>query len=292
MKNKLNGWCLSDINAYKEAYSQFGGSVCSHPDVICFLSKKGPDPSFYVYKHNGHVVCATYATNRNIRVGTPDYPFVFDDIIIPYNKNAKKIFLPFRTKQLSPYHDGDFHNCIYWSGTKRKTCIVKNDFSNATHKKRRHALKKFIKAGGEVRSVDDFSNAELCDIYCALFKLRWGNSLQCYSKGGLLEVFEELRHLVYGYVLLMQGTPCAYDLIFKAQSKKWYFFDCINGGYDPAYTHLSVGSILMYLNIQCARDICQADNVMMGFSLGMDNPRWKYKQQWCNTFSLGRSILI
>jgi len=47
----------------------------------------------------------------------------------------------------------------------------------------------------------------------------------------------------------------------------------------------------MYLNIQRAREICQAKNVKMAFSLGMDNPRWQYKQQWCNTFTLGRALM-
>ncbi len=292
MKNNMNGWCLSDFNSYKEAYSQFGGSVCSHPDVINFLSEKGPSPSYYVYKQRGEIICAVYVTGKDIRVGSAAYPFVFDDIIIPYNKYVKKIILPFRTKQLSLYHAGDFHNCIYWKGMKRKICVVKDDFSNATHKKRRQTYKKFLQAGGECRPVDCFSNDELSDIYCNLFKLRWGNSLQCYSREVLSEVFEALRHLVFGHVLLMKGTPCAYDLVFKAECKQWYFFDCINGGFDPTYTDLSIGSILMYLNIQSAREICQADNVRMAFSLGMDNPRWQYKQQWCNTLMLGRSLTI
>lgn len=292
MSNNGNGWILSDFNTYEEAYSRFGGSVCSHPDVIRFLGEKGPAPTFYVYKRGEELICATYVTDKNIHAGSTTYPFVFDDIIIPYNKFAKKIFLPFRTKQLSPYHAGDFHNCIYWKGMKRKTCVVKHDFSNATHKKRRQAFKKFLQAGGECHPVDRFSNDELCDIYCRLFKLRWGTTLQCYSREELSEVFEALRHLVFGHVLQIQGVPCAYDLVFKAECKQWYFFDCINGGYDPAYTDLSIGSILMYLNIQSAREMCRADNVRMFFSLGMDNPKWQYKQQWCNTLTLGRSLTL
>ncbi|TPW51400.1 GNAT family N-acetyltransferase [Serratia sp. SRS-8-S-2018] len=290
MRNHKTGWSLSDFDTYQDAYSRYGGSVCSHPDVIRFLSENGPAPAFYGYWRKGELVCATYATDKHIRAGDAAYPFVFDDIIIPYNKHAGKIMLPFRTKQLSPYHAGDFHNCIYWTGLKRKTCVVKQDFSKATHKKRRLAYKKFLQAGGECRPVDHFSNAELSDIYCRLFRLRWGTSLPCYSGTALVEVFEALRHLVFGHVLLMRGEPCAYDLVFKAESPQWVFFDCINGGYDPAHAELSIGSILMYLNIQRAREICQAKNVKMAFSLGMDNPRWQYKQQWCNTFTLGRAL--
>ncbi|MEL5589484.1 hypothetical protein PTT03_10635 [Serratia ureilytica] len=141
----MTGWQLSDFNAYQEAYSRFGGSLCSHPDVIRCLSKEVAAPSFYVYKWKGDLVCATYVTGRTISADRNKYPFLFDDIIIPYNKNAKRIFLPFRCKQLSPYHSGDFYNCFYFEGIKRKTCIVKNEFSNLTHRKRRQAYKNFFR---------------------------------------------------------------------------------------------------------------------------------------------------
>lgn len=290
MKTNMSGWVLSDFTAYKTAYARYGGSVCSHPDVITFLSQRVPGPEFYIYPLRGDVISATFAADKRIYIDAKSYPVLFDDIILPHNKNRKKIILPFHTKQLSPYHDGDFYNCIYWRGLKRKTCIVKDDFSTQTHRKRRGEVKRFIKHQGECRSVDDFSDEALCDIYISLFKKRWGESIRCYTREALLEVFGELRHLIFGYVLLINGQPCAYDLVFKAECPAWIFFDCINGGYDPDYAELSVGSVLMYMNIQLARDLCQGKQVKMAFSLGMDNPRWHYKKQWCNTFTLGRSV--
>jgi hypothetical protein len=292
MTKSTSGWKSSDFNTYKEVYSRFGGSVCSHPDVIHFLRERGVTMEFHVYTKKEEIICATYASGKHLYVDSTPYPFVFDDIIIPYKKNGGRIVLPFRTKQLSPYHDGDFYNCIYWKGLKRKTCVVKHEFSHSTHKKRRQAYQKFIQAGGECRSVEAFSNDELCDIYRTLFTQRWGESLPCFSMEALSAVFGALRHMVFGHVLMMNGQPCAYDLVFKAECREWVFFDCINGGYDPAYADLSVGSILMYMNIQRARDLCQNANIRMAFSLGMDNPRWEYKKQWCNTFTLGRSLTL
>lgn len=292
MNHMTNGWILSDFNTYETAYSQFGGSICSHPDIIRFLSSKGAVCSFYEYRRKGELICATYATDKDISIDGAAYPFLFNNIIIPYNKQSKKISLPFKTKHLSTYHAGDFYNCTYWKGLKRKTCEVKHDFSVATHKKRRQAVKKFYQAGGECLTIDHFSNEELSDIYCTLFKLRWGSSLPCYPREILSEVLSELRHLVFGHVLLIQGKPCAYDLVFQAECKEWYFFDCVNGGYDPAYSDLSVGSILMYLNIQKAKELCQAADVKMIFTLGMDNPKWQYKYQWCNSHILGRSLVF
>ncbi|WP_405053413.1 hypothetical protein [Serratia ureilytica] len=66
----------------------------------------------------------------------------------------------------------------------------------------------------------------------------------------------------------------------------------MNGGYAPSYSEFSIGSILMYLNIQHARELCKEKRVKMAFSLGMDDPRWQYKRQWCHIFSLGRSLTI
>ncbi|WP_259341115.1 antimicrobial resistance protein Mig-14 [Serratia odorifera] len=88
-----------------------------------------------------------------------------------------------------------------------------------------------------------FSNDALCDIYISLFTKRWGDTLSCYSRDALSDVLGALRHLVFGYVLLMNGQPCAYDLVFKAECPQWIFFDCINGGYDPDFASLSVGSV-------------------------------------------------
>ncbi|WP_405053412.1 hypothetical protein [Serratia ureilytica] len=59
-------------------------------------------------------------------------------------------------------------------------------------------MQKFLQAGGECVSVDSFSNDQLCEIYCKLFTLRWGDTLQCYSRETLRDVFKALRHLVFG----------------------------------------------------------------------------------------------
>jgi hypothetical protein len=292
MRKCISGWAVADFATYKSAYLRLGGSVCSHPDVIDFLGARGTPPAYYVYSTHGEVTSATFVSGKQIRVPPGGYPFVFDDIIIPHKKRGKRIFLPFGTKHLSPYHQGDFYNGIYWTGLKRRTCIVKDAFSPSTHKKRRQALNTFIRQGGECRSVDDFSNDALCDIYISLFKKRWGDTLSCYSRDALSDVLGALRHLVFGYVLLMNGQPCAYDLVFKAECPQWIFFDCINGGVDPDFASLSVGSVLMYMNIQRAKALCVEKKIKMAFSLGMDNPRWAYKKQWCNTFVLGRTLTV
>lgn len=91
-------------------------------------------------------------------------------------------------------------------------------------KKRRAEYEYFINNGGACLSIDKFSDKELSEIYISLFKKRWGKKLECYSEEILLDVFSELRHLVFGHVLLINGVPCAYDLVFKAECKEWIFF--------------------------------------------------------------------
>jgi len=291
MKNAIFGWEPTTPEAYREAYFLFGGSVCTHPDVIEFLSQRLVFPEFYSYKRKGSVISAAFSLKGNISLKVSGYPFFFDDIIIPIKKGSGKIVMPFKTKQLSSYHKGDFYNCIHWERLKRKTCRVKDDFSKKTHKKRLAEFDKFISSGGQCLSIDHFSDKELSDIYISLFKKRWGDTLECYSEEVLLDVFSKLRHLLFGYVLLINGKPCAYDLVFKAECREWIFFDCHNGGVDQTYASLSVGSVLMYMNIKLAKELCNQKGVKMIYSLGMDNPRWNYKKQWCEIVALGRTLM-
>ncbi|MBH2812659.1 transcriptional regulator [Serratia liquefaciens] len=292
MKARILGWEKSTREEYGFAYSLFGGSVCTHPDVVDLLSKRLTPPDFYVYKRKGDVIAAAFALNKELSLKLNNYPIFFDDIIIPFKKGSGKILMPFKTKQLSHHHKGDFSNCIHWQKLKRKTCVVKDDFSNKTHKKRRAEYEYFIKNGGECLSIDEFSDKALSEIYISLFKKRWGKELECYSEGILLDVFSELRHLVFGHVLLINGVPCAYDLVFKAECKEWIFFDCHNGGVDQAFSHYSVGSLLMYKNIELAKKIGKEKNIKVIYSLGMEDPRWEYKKQWCNVLTLGRSLIL
>ncbi|MGP1318992.1 hypothetical protein [Serratia sp. CY37345] len=177
MKARILGWEKSTREEYGYAHTLFGGSVCTHPDVVDFLSKRLAPPDFYVYKRKGDIIAAAFSLNNELSLKNNNYPIFFDDIIIPFKKGSGKILIPFKTKQLSHHHKGDFSNCIHWQKLKRKTCVVKDDFSKKTHRKRRAEYECFINNGGECLSIDEFSDKALSEIYISLFKKRWGKNL-------------------------------------------------------------------------------------------------------------------
>ncbi|EOE5487379.1 transcriptional regulator, partial [Cronobacter sakazakii] len=157
-------------------------------------------------------------------------------------------------------------------------------------KKRRKEFEKFCAMGGVVRDASHFSSEELAAIYIELFTLRWQGKIYCFKYEDLVRTFDALRHLIFGSVLFLHDRPCAFDIIFMCKNPEWIYFDDINGGYDPQYTTLNLGSILLWLNTSNARALCARENKTMRFSLGIYKAFWSYKKQWCDIIPLGRTF--
>ncbi|QMV50454.1 hypothetical protein GXP68_03130 [Ewingella americana] len=62
----------------------------------------------------------------------------------------------------------------------------------------------------------------------------------------------------------------------------------MNGGLDPKYKNLSLGSILMWLNIQEAKAVAQAAQKAMRVNLG--KPTMEYKKRWTHCHTLYRTL--
>lgn len=137
--------------------------------------------------------------------------------------------------------------------------------------------------------MSSFSASELSTIYEQLFLLRFKNELNDLQKKNLLSAFTEFKDLIFGRVLLMNGMLCAYDLIYKVECPNWFYFEDFNGG-DPQYNFLSVGSVLIWENVQEAKIISKESGRKCIFSLGAFNPACQYKNQWCEILPSGRVI--
>lgn len=291
LANVFKLWKKSSFSIYKRTYEEYGGSICTHPDVISFLSnRKSCSLDFFHYEISDKIIAACFSFNGVVSHDISGYPFFYDDIIFPLSK-GNKLFLPVKSKNLSRYHKGDFYNCNFLDIYKRRICLARSDHSAKNNKNRRNEYNKFVAAGGEIVAIDELTNSEICDNYIRLFNKRWEGSLTCYSRSVLLDVITNLKDMLFGYTLVLKGQPCAYDLIYRAVCNKWIYYDCHNGAYDPEFSNLSVGSVLMYKNLELARDECNTKEKEMIFSLGMDNPRWPYKSQWCKITSQGRTLI-
>lgn len=288
---RLTGWEKSDFSTYTSAYEEFGGSVCTHPDVLAFLSAaEGIDILYYCRKKQGVLTGASYSVNGSLNLYKSKYPIVFEDVLLPVSDKCNS-WLPFNTKRLSPCHSRHFYNSLYSKYLKHKITYVKKDFSMRTKKKRNSELKKFLSSGGEIKNVHDFTVAEITSIYITLFKERWGDSIYCFTSKDLHNTLSALQHLLFGAILFKDGQPCAFDIIFKSDGESFTYFDDINGGYSSSCKTHNLGSILLWVNILQAKEYCLKNNKDMKFSLGAFEEYWSYKKQWCDIVPVGRTLI-
>lgn len=290
LKLKKTGWEECELSAYTQIYNAFGGSICTHPRVLSYLSaQEGVRIQYYLKRLNGNPIAAVFSINGSLEYKNSTFPFVFDDLILPI-KAGEKIILPFKSKRLSPYSHGAVVNSFRHHLLKKKISHIKSEFSTKTAKKRHADVKRFKKNGGTVEDVSSFSPAELSAIYQHLFDLRWQYSLKCINTEILNETFTAFRDMIFGKVLFINGLPCAFDLNYKVECPSWYYFEDFNGGLDPQFMSLGIGSVLLWENILHAKALAASSDKKFIFSLGAYNPAWHYKKQWCDIIPSGRTL--
>jgi len=285
IKAKLYGWKSCSADIYADYYARYGGSICVHPRILAFLqSAEGVSINYYYKKNAAFCTVNDSLVYRNKKV-----PFAFDDLLFPVDPQSR-IILPCKTKRLSPISRVNYRNAIYSDLLKHKIAYVKQSFSKTTVRKRNAELRKIQQEGFVFHQVSEFDAKTLSQIYCELFKLRWRGKIQCFDQVLLEEALNELNDLVYGSVLTIKGNPCAFDLIFRAESPSWIYYDDINGGVDPQFMQQGVGTALLWKNITDGQMDCQRANKSSIFSLGAYLKGWEYKLQWCNIKASGRVI--
>jgi len=292
VKRRLLGWVPSDFVTYKKTYQKFGGSVNMNPEVL----------NYFMRKHNLQVEFFHYVQDEEIRAGyftvngeqpglniAGDYPVTFDELLVPAHQDAR-FFLPDRTNKLSVGNRLNVKNATFTFFRKKQVCWVKEAFSSKNEKARRNEFNKFVRNGGEVKSCEELSPEELAHIYVYLFKLRFVENVRCYDIAKLIEFLTKFRNMLFGNVLYINGKPCAYDLMLRSESQQAIYFDVPNGGLDTDYMHLSIGSVLMWLNIQSAKALCRSLNKKMTLCIGVYEPQWEYKKRWAIVSNVGKVL--
>ncbi|WP_026042693.1 GNAT family N-acetyltransferase [Pantoea sp. A4] len=290
LKLKQTGWEECDLTAYTQIYNTFGGSFCTHPRVLSYLSERESlSVQYYLKCSASGPVAAVFSVNGSLEYKNPGIPFVFDDLILPV-KPGVKVMLPFKTKRLSPYSQTSVRNSIRHNLFKKKIAHIKSDFSAKSVKKRNGEVRRFQQNGGVIEDVTAFSPGEISTIYHQLFNLRWQNTVKCINRDVLHETFTEFRDMIFGKVLFVNDTPCAFDLNYKVECPSWYYFEDFNGGLDPQFKSLGIGSVLLWENIREAKALSASANKKCIFSLGAYNQAWQYKKQWCDIMPSGRTL--
>src|SRR5690606_21898291 len=161
---------------YRNLYSQLGGSVITHPDILDFIhARKRLHHGYYARSRAGEP-CAAVCRWGSWLAGDlqvleervqPDYDFREPEVNVPAKRAAdrKGGVVLLKTRTLSPLSSHVAINSRRVGKQKNYIAMAKGYGSSGMSSKarysRRRGLKTFAQAGGSVRSVTDFSPSSL-----------------------------------------------------------------------------------------------------------------------------------
>ncbi len=300
IKSSLFGWEETGLDVYRKCHYELNGNASSDPDLLNFQHQIYNIKHRYMIKvdNKENILAAICVWDDKYLANDPrtseltsseSLPISSNELVLPISKDAK-IILPFKTKILSSLHGANILNSTFRFNARRKICIARNplEFSSKTRQTRKRELKKFMEMGGEILDVENFDAKTTMYIFDDLFYKRRGKHAINLSLN--IELIKSFPEKFVGKILFMHGKPCAMQLITKSECKGAIFFDYINIGLDTALKNLSLGTVLTWVNLNHASEMCVKTNKAMRFSFG--RPTFDYKARWCDSYELGRSLVI
>lgn len=291
---KYLGWEKCDYNDYKKASYLYGYNNETSPHYIDFAIKNGAKLDFYALTRKGEIVGSCCVDNgwlcndtKNAKSQTQDIPVPKNSILLPFQKGINCI-IPFKTKYLSRQKDFKVINSSYELLSKRNVAIAKStsEISKKTISTRNRETKKFIAEGGSFTSVRDFSASEINDMYSHLYACRRPGEIALSSVG--LVFIENFKDNIFGDIAFLKDQPVGMQLNLTSESRQGIFIDFINIGYDVTIKKHSLGTLMMWRNLQLAEQYAESKDLPLTYSFGMMSG--EYKSRWCNPVRIGRLI--
>lgn len=150
VKRILTRWQPSSFSLYREVFTQYGGSINMHPDIVdYFMKRHNWHFKFFHYKEDDKIKGAYFICNdQNIGILTRrTFPLSSDEILIPMAPDLR-CFLPDRTNRLSALHQPQIRNAIWKLTRKKQNCLVKETFSSKFEKDAVMNISNFLKKAG------------------------------------------------------------------------------------------------------------------------------------------------
>lgn len=282
---RMMAWREVDKADYALAYDLFGGSVLSHPLTLNAIEAVVDLPIQYYAFYQEDILQAVIPVWKKwvagskkglknmARKGVVDLGNA--ELILPIAADAN-IVLPVSVDNISTIHKKNISNL---KPCMDEVCLAKapENFSKKFRYNRKREWRLLKEQGATIGTIEGMTNAEVATMYARLFELRWGFKPTGYER--LNELLDSLRPLLFGSVVRMDGKAIAFQLIYKAESVSHISLEYINGGVDPAYSSLSPGSVLTFLNTQQAWALSESSGKPLRYSFGRaDN---EYKDRWC-----------
>ncbi|MCL1825698.1 MAG: antimicrobial resistance protein Mig-14 [Betaproteobacteria bacterium] len=280
------GWTEISASDYADVWQRYGGSVATHPAFVERLSGLAEIPVRYLgWQRAGVLVAAIpvwgrYLALSKLALKAAGKKRIFDigdaEVILPVAPGEEKIPLRHVSRYLSVRHETDFQGL---KRQKEKLAFLKplEAFSAKFRKNERRNLRQFTNMGGVARPVSEFSPNDLASIYLDLFQRRWGFAVS--SAPRMAEVFTLLRDWMIGFVIYLNESPVAVQVVYRVESPQWVSVEYVNGGVDPQTFDFSMGNVLTYLNTDAAREEARAAGKILRYSFGRVGA--DYKNHWC-----------
>lgn len=291
--SNLTGWVESSFADYQLAYTAFGGSTISNPEILTFIhSRFDLKERFYIKRNQmSELIAGICVWDNNFiagdqkivkKHGIDRYPLNFDEIVLPVAPDVS-LMIPFRTKFLSVINHKTVINSHHRLNAHRQISIVRT-VSTKTSGTRNRELRKFLEAGGTVHDVSEYASETLMEIYADLFYLRRGKRP---DMDMMREILQEIPDLLFGTILFYKDMPCAMQWVVKSEDNHRVYLDYVNAGMNMELPpHLSVGTLTAWMNIRSALEYGKKNNKEIRFSFG--RPTADYKDRWCNREPLYR----
>lgn len=280
------GWTPITAADYAEAWTRFGGSVATHPEVVARLADLAGLPVRYLgWQIDGQLQAAIPTWGRHLALSKDVLKqegkrSLFDlgnaEIILPLAAHAH-VPLRHRVRYLSELNAA---RLIGVSEQPEGLALAREpeQYSKKFRYNQRREQRLLEEAGGVIRPMLDLTAQEQARIYADLFQRRWG--FEATGKAHLVEVFSRLREFMTGSLIYLNDEPVAIQVLYRVEAPQWVSLEYINGGVDPQQREFSPGSVLSFVNTQSEWEQARALGKPLRYSFGRADR--EYKDRWCN----------
>ena len=282
-------WIDVAASDYEAAFARYGGSFPVHPRVVRLASElAGRAPRYMGVERGGEIIAAVPVWGARIaatRAALSFYrlehllDFGEPEVVLPIKAGAR-VSLPFVVDMVSSLHEASIAGLKL--ETRGRLTLVRGlevgeePLSGRNKKNLRRKLRNLDAMGASYRPIGELPPAEAADIFATLYEKRWETASP--FLGNLQRVFAELHDLLAGDVLYMEGRPAAIEHIYLHEAGGRLFVNGVQAGWDQAYRDHSVGSLLLFRNLETFEALAMSRGLEMRYSLGWDNQG--YKDQW------------
>ncbi|CAM3672761.1 GNAT family N-acetyltransferase [Ectopseudomonas alcaliphila] len=280
------GWTPISAADYAEAWSRFGGSVATHPDVVARLADLAGIPVRYLgWWVDGQLKAAMPTWGRHLALSKDvlkkrGQRGIFDlgnaEIILPIAQDARV------QVQHSMGYVSELNAAQITSLREQPEGLAlarePEQYSKKFRYNQRREQRLLEEAGGVIRPMLELTAQEQARIYADLFQRRWG--FEATGKEHLAEVFSRLREFMTGSLIYLNDEPVAIQVLYRVEAPQWVSLEYINGGVDPQQRDFSPGSVLSFVNTQSEWEHARALGKPLRYSFGRADR--EYKDRWCN----------